>query len=599
MKTIHVGGLNPINRVTSFASALQKAQDDDTIVLHKSDTVHDIIDKNIIIKGNGHTLKVPTGKAGLRIHKPVIIENVKFKVETRANGLVIDNKTTLDDVEIELVGPIREFYPVVLHKSGKLVINGGRYTMVESTEDAIIEMNDVELYSYYGGDIHLSTNSDMSKFFGDVKLQNCKVAHASFYGVTDIHDSIIGKFVNVYGDVYIKNSAFDLVHEEPRIKLKKEPQRGPLNDQTDNKYGLWVEGTLTLDNYQILNVDEEFLITYANKGVITVLNSLVDVPAKHRIKNSTITFKDTSDQTYWELIDTTPARVRSNVNMNLDAKTAMEKLDELIGLKSVKERLKSIMNTIRINETSNDKNFSFSHHMIFAGDPGVGKTTIATIAAEALFEIGAIPQNKITKVTIDDLIKGYVGQTASNVKEIMTEALGGVVFIDEAYELAVKDGQNSFNSEALSVIIRFMEDHRDELVVIAAGYTKEMKEFLASNVGLARRFQWVEFEDYTPKEMADIFELIRRSYKDEYENPAFAQAIPQLFEQLVNLNLSIPDTNGRITNGGNGGLVRNVYQRIIETRNNRAIIDGNKLLTQADIETGFRAEMQQALNRRL
>ena len=181
----------------------------------------------------------------------------------------------------------------------------------------------------------------------------------------------------------------------------------------------------------------------------------------------------------------------------------------------------------------------------------------------------------------------------------MTEALGGVVFIDEAYELAVKDGQNSFNSEALSVIIRFMEDHRDELVVIAAGYTKEMKEFLASNVGLARRFQWVEFEDYTPKEMADIFELIRRSYKDEYENPAFAQAIPQLFEQLVNLNLSIPDTNGRITNGGNGGLVRNVYQRIIETRNNRAIIDGNKLLTQADIETGFRAEMQQALNRRL
>lgn len=460
-------------------------------------------------------------------------------------------------------------------------------------------MNDVELYSYYGGDIHLSTNSDMSKFFGDVKLQNCKVAHASFYGVTDIHDSIIGKFVNVYGDVYIENSAFELVHEEPRVKLKKEPQRGPLNDQTDNKYGLWVEGTLTLDNYQILNVDEDFLVTYANKGVITVLNSLVDVPAKHLIKNSTITFKDTSDQTYWELIDTTPARVRSNVNMNLDAKTAMEKLDELIGLKSVKERLKSIMNTIRINETSNDKNFSFSHHMIFAGDPGVGKTTIATIAAEALFEIGAIPQNKITKVTIDDLIKGYVGQTASNVKEIMTEALGGVVFIDEAYELAVKDGQNSFNSEALSVIIRFMEDHRDELVVIAAGYTKEMKEFLASNVGLARRFQWVEFEDYTPKEMADIFELIRRSYKDEYENPAFAQAIPQLFEQLVNLNLSIPDTNGRITNGGNGGLVRNVYQRIIETRNNRAIIDGNKLLTQADIETGFRAEMQQALNRRL
>ena len=599
MKTIHVGGLNPIHRVTSFEAALAKANDDDTIVLHKYDTVSSIVNKNVIIKGNGHTLKVSTAKAGLTIKKPVIIENVKFKVETRANALIIEAKTILDDVSVELVGPIREFYPVIFHQKGKLTINGGRYTMIESEPGTTLVMNDVELYSYYGGNIHLSTNVNMNKFYGHTTCNNCKIAHSSFNDVTDIFNSTLGKFINIYGDVIIKDSVFNIVDEEPYVKLRKEPQRGPLNDQTNNKYSLWVEGRLTLDNYTIEQSDD-FLLIYADNGVLNILNTTnEDSSHQCRIENSTITFKDTHDKTHWELRKTTPAFVRSEINTNLDVKTAMQKLDELIGLDSVKERLKSIMNTIKMNELSDDKNFSFSHHMIFAGDPGVGKTTIANITAEALFEIGAIPENKITKVTVDDLIKGYVGQTASNVKEIMTNALGGVVFIDEAYELAVKEGQNSFNSEALSVILRFMEDHRHELVVIAAGYTKEMKEFLASNVGLARRFQWVEFEDYDAQEMSDIFELIRKSYNDEYDNPLLAQAIPQLFEKLIELNLSIPDANGRITNGGNGGLVRNVYQRIIETRNNRAIIDGNKALTQKDIETGFKAEMQQALNRQL
>ena len=184
-------------------------------------------------------------------------------------------------------------------------------------------------------------------------------------------------------------------------------------------------------------------------------------------------------------------------------------------------------------------------------------------------------------------------------RDILDKALGGVVFIDEAYELNVKEGQNSFNSEALSVIIRYMEDHRGDLVVIAAGYSKEMKEFLASNIGLARRFQWVEFEDYSPEEMAEIFEMIRKSYDDEYEDPNLAKVIPILFDKLTQLNLSIPDSNGRVTNGGNGGLVRNVYQRIIEVRNNRAVITGETQLTKDDIEQGFKLEMQNALNRRL
>ena len=142
-----------------------------------------------------------------------------------------------------------------------------------------------------------------------------------------------------------------------------------------------------------------------------------------------------------------------------------------------------------------------------------------------------------------------------------------------------------------------MEDYRDQLVVIAAGYEKEMKEFIASNVGLSRRFQWVHFEDYTPKEMAQIFEMMRASYEEEYEQEKLSVLIPQYFEKLTGLYLRKPDAKGRITNGGNGGLVRNALQQILQARNNRIVEHPGetRAITQADLNAGFRKEMEKAI----
>ena len=190
-----------------------------------------------------------------------------------------------------------------------------------------------------------------------------------------------------------------------------------------------------------------------------------------------------------------------------------------------------------------------------------------------------------------------MGQTAEHVRNVLDEALGGVLFIDEAYELTVKENQNSFNSEVLSVLIRYMEEHRKDLVVIAAGYNKEMKTFLQSNVGLTRRFQWIQFEDYTPNEMTQIFESIRTSYNEQYEKDNMTDVLPKLFATLTSLYRRSPDQHGRTTNGGNGGLVRNVFQQIIQTRNDR--IAQNPLTTRrisyADIRTGFQKEMEKAV----
>jgi hypothetical protein len=265
----------------------------------------------------------------------------------------------------------------------------------------------------------------------------------------------------------------------------------------------------------------------------------------------------------------------------------------LIGLNNVKQSIDSLMNTINLGGGKD-----FSNHMIFAGDPGTGKTTVADIVAQALFEVGAIPENKCTKATSDTLIKGYVGQTGENVRKILDQALGGVLFIDEAYQLSVKDGQNTFNDDAISVIIRYMEDHRDNLVVIAAGYSKEMRQFIASNPGLGRRFQWIEFEDYSPEEMARIFELMRKKAEDEYAPDVDPRIIQGLFTKLVNLNLSHPDANGRVTNGGNGGLVRNVYQKIVLAKNNRYATQGGDLtICREDIIKGFEDEFKQTIQK--
>ena len=142
-----------------------------------------------------------------------------------------------------------------------------------------------------------------------------------------------------------------------------------------------------------------------------------------------------------------------------------------------------------------------------------------------------------------------------------------------------------------------MEEHRKELVVIAAGYEQEMKDFLASNVGLTRRFQWVFFEDYTPNEMAQIFELMRTSYQETYAEDALQKLVPQLFTKLTGIYLLKPDHNGRVTNGGNGGLVRNVFQQVLQARNNRIVdqMDSNRAITKADLISGFRKEMEKAV----
>lgn len=187
----------------------------------------------------------------------------------------------------------------------------------------------------------------------------------------------------------------------------------------------------------------------------------------------------------------------------------MKELNELTGLENVKKDIKSLINLLKVKKLREERGMkqpTMSLHMVFSGNPGTGKTTVARLLAKIYKCLGILPGGQLVEVDRSSLVEGYVGQTATKTKGVIETALGGVLFIDEAYTLtAGKDGKD-FGQEAVDTLLKMMEDNRDNLIVIVAGYTKLMEEFINSNPGLRSRFnKYIFFEDYTGEQLYDIF----------------------------------------------------------------------------------------------
>ena len=191
--------------------------------------------------------------------------------------------------------------------------------------------------------------------------------------------------------------------------------------------------------------------------------------------------------------------------------------------------------------------------MVFLGNPGTGKTTVARIIANILYNLKYIKTNKLIEVTSKDLVAEYVGQTAPKTNSVIERALGGVLFIDEAYALSSKnDSGNSYNAEAIATLIAAMENHRDDLVVIFAGYTKEMQDFLDSNSGIVSRIGYtLNFKDYSEDELVDIFKLMT--------NKAGFVVKDDAIDKLREVIREYKDTK----NFGNARFIRNVYEKTV------------------------------------
>lgn len=186
----------------------------------------------------------------------------------------------------------------------------------------------------------------------------------------------------------------------------------------------------------------------------------------------------------------------------------MNRLDDLVGLAGVKEEIRSLINLIRVRKMREEYHLPgmpMSYHMVFTGNPGTGKTTVARLIAEIYRELGILSKGMMIETDRAGLVAGYVGQTALKVKEVVDKARGGILFIDEAYTLSNAIGGNDFGTEAIDMLVKLMEDYREDLVIIVAGYTQEMENFLKSNTGLISRFnKFIDFPDYGDEELVDI-----------------------------------------------------------------------------------------------
>ena len=261
----------------------------------------------------------------------------------------------------------------------------------------------------------------------------------------------------------------------------------------------------------------------------------------------------------------------------------LAELDGYVGMDAIKEEVRSLINMVQVYKLRREHDLpttDMSLHMVFSGNPGTGKTTVARIMARIYHSLDILSKGQLVEVDRSGLVAGYVGQTALKTQKVIEKAMGGVLFIDEAYALNGRS-ENDFGQEAIDTILKAMEDHRDDLVVIVAGYTDLMDRFIHSNPGLESRFnRFLLFDDYTTDEMVEIFRM--QCKKGCY----------QLTEEARPLIRDYIAEESADDSFGNARGVRNLFEHVLVAQNNR--LAAMEKITREDLMTITAADVLRA-----
>lgn len=283
--------------------------------------------------------------------------------------------------------------------------------------------------------------------------------------------------------------------------------------------------------------------------------------AQHNCLYARDLMSDVQKGLYSQPAQSASSREKSHTTRHEVSQNPYEELSNLIGINSVKAEIESLSNFVKIQalrQKQGKVTTPVSLHCVFTGNPGTGKTTVARIVAGIYKELGVLKKGHLVETDRSGLVAEYVGQTAVKTNKIIDEALDGVLFIDEAYSLL--GGENDFGMEAISTLLKRMEDDRDRLVVILAGYTNEIKMFINSNPGLQSRFnRYIQFDDYTKDDLCEIFKLSLKKSQYKIKKNAFEALGSYISVALYNKDEHF----------GNGRYVRNLFEKVIQNQANR------------------------------
>ena len=241
-----------------------------------------------------------------------------------------------------------------------------------------------------------------------------------------------------------------------------------------------------------------------------------------------------------------------NLYNTRDLPQILSELNEMIGLGKIKKQINNLVSLLKFNKRANIDISKFNLHMVFTGNPGTGKTTVARLFSDILYNLGYTKKNKLVEVSAKDLIAEYVGQTAGKTYNVLKSAFGGVLFIDEAYSIVETGSNSSFASDCMTTILKVLEDQKDNLIVIFAGYEKQMEKFIKFNPGLKSRIGYtIKFDDYTSQELIDIFkQLVEKNNL-------------KITDEALKKVESIIETSKKVEDFGNARYINQIYQDIL------------------------------------
>lgn len=614
MATISIGGFNPFDKhAKTFEEAVNMAMDNDTIKINKHHLIianGAKITKSLYIEGNNCTITINDTILGLYVVQGNLhINNVHFILGMQNNGIVFDDKyygnSIFNNVTFNHTKQkLQETFPSFKVSAPQEGVSGCELTFNNCDIDYLsancrsLNLTNCKIGKFYklnsmgvASDMSISnlvadntyfssaspveinqlTTAGQLTFNGNFTIDKLNLKNGEFdKGAGKLvsgkkADHMINDFINFdprhnsKTDVILSAFGGDKYTSELKVHDIAVSDEAPQNYQ--RQWFSLVKTTFELDDCELPRLERPSI---ANNGAISMHNT--KDYSDWQISKITLSNSNSISQLFQKKVVQAGQKVQQSANGNGSGDFgALAKLDSMIGLQNVKKQIKDFIKTAKVDNAMKQRGMKVdstkSMHMVLAGSAGTGKTAVARLIAQALYENGVLKSNKFTEVQGGDLVAPYVGQTAPRTRQVVERALDGVLFIDEAYTLTHENG-NSFKDEAVAELLKDIDDHRDRIVCILAGYTPNMRKFFAvSNPGLKSRFaNWIDFPDYTPQEMLQIMSFMIKSQKLHLADADTALTLRKLLmDQMGHLD----------QNSGNGRFIRNALEKIVVEKDSR------------------------------